>query len=100
MLGHVAIFAAAGLLVRLSRRGDPWLPQLALLLAFAGLSEVLQYLAEMRSPAQDDWAVNATGALAGWLVAMAWLRWRQEGQFATHRRSSTTLPPQAAKQRL
>lgn len=100
MLGHFAIYLIAGCLLRLSRRGDPWLAQLLLLLGLAGLTEVLQFLAELRSPALDDWATNALGALLGWLPAAAWLRWRQEGQFATQTRSSTTVPPQSAKQRL
>jgi len=41
---------------------------------------------------------DAVGGLLGWLPAMAWLWWRQEGQFATQRGSSTTVPPQPAKQ--
>ena len=60
---------------------------------------MLQFLAELRSPTLDDWATNALGALLGWLPAMAWLWWRQEGQFATQRCSSITVPPQPAKQR-
>lgn len=98
-LGHFAIYLSAGCLVRLSRRGDPWPAQLLLLLGLAGLTEILQFLAELRSPSLDDWAVNALGALLGWVPAAAWLRWRQ-GQFATQRRSSTTVPPHSAKQRL
>ena len=98
--GHFVIFAMAGLLIRLSRRGDRWLPQLALLLGLAGLLELLQYFAELRTPSLDDWATNALGALLGWSLGMAWLWWHQDGQFATQRRSSTTLPPQPAKQRL
>jgi hypothetical protein len=99
-VGHFAIFAVAGFLLRLSRRGEPWPQQVLLLVGLAGLSELLQFLAELRSPALDDWLTNAAGALLGWLPAMGWLWWRQEGQFATQRRSSTTVPPQAAKQRL
>lgn len=99
-LGHFTIYLIAGCLLRLSRRADPWPAQLLLLLGLAGLTEVLQFLAELRSPALDDWATNALGALLGWLPAAAWLRWRQEGQFATQTRSSTTVPPQSAKQRL
>jgi hypothetical protein len=99
-LGHFAIYLIAGALVRLSRRRDPWPAQLLLLLGLAGLTEVLQFLAELRSPTLDDWAVNALGAGLGWLPAAAWLRWGQEGQFATQTRSSTTVPPQSAKQRL
>jgi hypothetical protein len=98
--GHFLIFTAAGLLVRLSRRGDPWAGQLALLVALAGLLELLQYFAELRTPTLDDWVTNAMGAILGWSLGMAWLWWRQDGQFATQRRSSTTLPPQPAKQRL
>jgi hypothetical protein len=98
--GHFLIFAAAGLLVRLSRRKDPWLGQLALLVALAGLLELLQYFAELRTPTLDDWVTNALGAILGWSLGMAWLWWRQDGQFATQRRSSTTLPPHPAKQRL
>jgi hypothetical protein len=100
VLGHFAIYLIAGCLVRLSRRADPWPAQLLLLLGLAGLTEVLQFLAELRSPTLDDWATNALGAFLGWLPAAAWLRWRQEGQFATQTRSSTTVPPQSAKQRL
>jgi VanZ like family len=99
-VGHFAIFAVAGFLLRLSRRGEPWPRQVLLLVGLAGLSELLQFLAELRSPALDDWLTNAAGALLGWLPAMGWLWWRQEGQFATQSRSSTTVPPQAAKQRL
>jgi VanZ like family len=99
-LGHFAVFAVAGFLLRLSRRREPWLRQLPLLVGLAGLAELLQFLAELRSPALDDWLANAAGALLGWLPATAWLWWRQDGQFATQRRSSTTVPPQAAKQRL
>ena len=99
-LGHFLIFAVAGFLLRLSRRADPWLPQLLLLVGLAGLSELLQFLAELRTPTLDDWATNALGAVLGWLPALAWLWWRQEGQFATQRRSSITVPPQPAKQRL
>jgi VanZ family protein len=99
-LGHFVIFAVAGCLLRLSRRGDPWLVQILLLVGLAGLSEVLQFLAELRTPTLDDWATNAAGGVLGWLPAMGWLWWRQEGQFATQRRSSTTVPPQPAKQRL
>jgi hypothetical protein len=99
-VGHFAIFAVAGFLLRLSRRGEPWPRQVLLLVGLAGLSELLQFLAELRSPALDDWLTNAAGALLGWLPAMGWLWWRQEGQFATQNRSSTTVPPQAAKQRL
>ncbi|MFL5336849.1 MAG: VanZ family protein [Geminicoccaceae bacterium] len=97
-LGHVAIFATLGLLLRLGRRRDPWLAQIALLIAVGGMAEVLQYLAVMRSSSLADWAANAAGALLGWLPAMAWLAWLQEGQFATQRRSSVTVPPQPAKQ--
>lgn len=100
VLGHFMIFAAAGLLVRLSRRGEAWPPQVALLVGLAGLSEVLQFLAELRSPTLDDWLTNALGALLGWAVGLAWLWWRQDGQFATQRGSSTTVPPQPAKQPL
>jgi hypothetical protein len=99
-VGHFAIFAVAGFLVRLSRRGEPWPRQVLLLVGLAGLSELLQFLAELRSPTLGDWLANAAGALLGWLPATVWLWWRQEGQFATQRRSSTTVPPQAAKQRL
>lgn len=99
-LGHFLIFAAAGFLLRLSRRADSWLTQILLLIGLAGLSELLQYLAELRTPTLDDWVTNAVGAVLGWLPAMAWLWWCQDGQFATQRRSSTTVPPQAAKQRL
>jgi hypothetical protein len=94
-LGHFAIFAVAGFLLRLSRRQEPWPQQVLLLVGLAGLSELLQFLSELRSPTLDDWLTNAVGALAGWLPAMAWLARSQEGQFATQRRSSTTLPPQA-----
>jgi hypothetical protein len=97
-LGHFAIFVAAGALTRLSRRQEPWPRQLVLLVGVAGLAELLQFMAELRSAELDDWLTNAAGALAGWLPAMAWLRLRQDGQFATQRGSSTTLPPQAAKQ--
>lgn len=98
--GHFLIFAATGLLVRLSRRGDAWSVQLALLVCLAGLSELLQYFAELRTPTLDDWVTNAVGAILGWALGMVWLWWRQDGQFATQRRSSTTVPPQPAKQRL
>ena len=98
--GHFTIFAVAGLLVRLSRRREAWLPQVALLIGLAGLSEVLQFLAELRSPALGDWLTNALGALQGWAVGQVWLWWRQDGQFATQCRSSTTVPPQPAKQPL
>lgn len=96
-LGHFLIFALGGLLVRLSRRRDRAWVQLLLLAALAGVAELLQFLAELRSPDWWDAATNAMGGLAGWLPAMLWLR-RQDGQLATQRRSSTTLPPQAAKQ--
>ena len=98
-IGHFAIYLVAGFLLRLSRRGDAWYVQLPLLLGLAGLSELLQFLTELRSPALDDWAVNSLGAALGWLTAAGWLRWRQLGQLATQRRSSTTVPPQSAKQR-
>jgi hypothetical protein len=98
-VGHFVLFLLAGFLLRLSRRSDPWPAQLLLLLGLAGLSELLQFLAELRTPTLDDWATNAVGALLGWLPAMAWLWWRQEGQFATQRCSSTTVPPHPAKQR-
>ena len=97
--GHFLIFVATGLLVRLSRRGDAWPIQLALLIGLAGLSELLQHFAELRTPTLDDWVTNALGAVLGWALASAWLRWRQEGQLATQRRSSMTVPPHAAKQR-
>jgi hypothetical protein len=99
-LGHFAIFAVAGLLVRLSRRRDPWWAQLLLLIGLAGLSELLQHLAELRAPTLADGLTNAAGALVGWLPAVWWVRRRrrQEGQLATQRLSSTTLPPQSAKQ--
>ena len=98
--GHFTIFAVAGLLVRLSRRREAWLPQVALLIGLAGLSEVLQFLAELRSPALGDWLTNALGAVQGWAVGQVWLWWRQDGQFATQCGSSTTVPPQPAKQPL
>ena len=54
------------------------------------------------SCARRPWTTGLTNALAAcwagcrrWL----WLWWRQEGQFATQRRSSITVPPQPAKQR-
>jgi VanZ family protein len=97
-VGHVVIFALLGFLLRFARRPDPWMAQILLLVALGGMAEVLQYLAVMRSSSFGDWAANAAGALLGWLPAMAWLAWRQEGQFATQRRSSTTVPPQPAKQ--
>ena len=97
-LGHVVIFAALGCFLRLGRRADPWPAQLLLLVALGGLSEIVQHLAVMRSSSLGDWAANAAGGLFGWLLATFWLAWRQEGQFATQRRSSTTVPPQAAKQ--
>lgn len=97
-LGHLAIFAAAGLLVRLSRRREPAARQLPLLIVLAGVAELLQFLTELREPDWDDWATNVLGALAGWLPAVLWVRF-QEGQFATQRGAATTLPPQAAKQR-
>lgn len=96
--GHFLIFAAVGFLLRLSRRQEPWWRQILLLIALAGLSELLQFLAELRSPTLDDWLTDAVGGVLGWLPAMAWLWWRQEGQFATQRGSSTTVPPQPAKQ--
>jgi hypothetical protein len=96
--GHFLIFAAVGCLLRLSRRREPWSHQILLLIGLAGLSELLQFLAELRSPTLDDWLTDAVGGVLGWLPAMAWLRWRQEGQFATQRGSSTTVPPQPAKQ--
>ena len=79
---------------------EAWLPQVALLIGLAGLSEVLQFLAELRSPALGDWLTNALGALQGWAVGQVWLWWRQDGQFATQCGSSTTVPPQPAKQPL
>mgnify|MGYP000346568962 CR=1 FL=1 len=97
-LGHLTIFAAMGCFLRLGRRADPWPAQLLLLVALGGMAEILQYLAVMRSSSLGDWAANAAGGLVGWLLALAWLAWRQEGQFATQRRSSTTVPPQPAKQ--
>ena len=99
-LGHFAIFAVAGLLVRLSRRRDSWWAQLLLLIGLAGLSELLQHLAELRAPTLADGLTNAAGALVGWLPAAWWIRRRrrQEGQLATQRLSSTTVPPQSAKQ--
>ena len=97
-LGHLVIFAVLGCFLRLGRRADPWPAQLLLLVALGGLSEILQYLAVMRSSSLGDWAANAAGGLVGWLLGLAWLAWRQEGQFATQRRSSTTVPPQPAKQ--
>ena len=66
--------------------------------AAAANKEQQQLMAELRSAELDDWLTNTAGALAGWLPAMLWLRLRQDGQFATQRGSSTTLPPQAAKQ--
>ena len=96
-LGHLTIFAAMGCFLRLGRRADPWPAQLLLLVALGGMAEILQYLAVMRSSSLGDWAANAAGGLVGWLLALAWLAWRQEGQFATQRRSSTTVPPQPAK---
>lgn len=96
-LGHFLIFAALGFLLRLSRRAEAWWLQIALLVALAGLSELLQFMAELRSPTLDDWLTDTLGALTGWLPAMAWLWWRQEGQFSTQRCSSTTVPPQPAK---
>ena len=100
VVAHFVIFAAAGLLVRLSRRREAWLPQVALLVGLAGLSEVLQFLAELRSPEMWDWLTNALGALLGWTIGLAWLWWCQDGQFATQRGSSTTVPPQPVKQSL
>ncbi len=97
-LGHLVIFAAAGLLVRLSRRREHAARQLPLLVVLAGVAELLQFLTELREPDWGDWGTNVLGALAGWLLAVLWLR-IQDGQFATQRGSSTTLPPQAAKQR-
>jgi hypothetical protein len=97
-LGHFAIFAVAGLLIRLSRRRDPWWVQLLLLIGLSGLSELLQHLAELRAPTLADGLTNAAGALVGWLPATWWVRRRQEGQLATQRLSSTTVPPQSAKQ--
>ena len=96
--GHFLIFAALGCLLRLSRRQEPWWHQILLLIGLAGLSELLQFLAELRSPTLDDWLTDTVGGVLGWLPAMAWLWWRQEGQFATQRGSSTTVPPQPAKQ--
>lgn len=75
-LGHLVIFAAIGLLVRLSRRRDPAWLQLLLLVGCAGLSELLQYLAELRTPTLGDWLTDALGAVVGWLPAALWLRWR------------------------
>ena len=98
-LGHFVIFAVAGFLLRLSRRREPWWIQAAFLVALAGLSELLQFLAELRSPSLDDWLTNAAGAFTGWLPAMGWLMLSQVGQLDTQRCSSTTVPPQAAKQR-
>lgn len=97
-LGHVVIFALLGLLVRLSHRREPAWRQVLLLVALAGIAELLQFLTELRSPDWGDWATNAVGALAGWLPVAVWLRLR-ERPLAAQRCSSTTLPPQAAKQR-
>lgn len=94
-VGHFAIFAVAGFLLRLARRREPWPRQLLLLIGLAGLSELLQFMAELRFPTLEDWLTNAVGALAGWLPAALWLRLAQDGQLATQRRSSTTAPPQA-----
>ena len=96
-LGHIVIFSVLGFFLRLGRRADPWPAQILLLVVLGGMAEILQYLAVMRSSSLGDWAANVAGSLLGWLPAMAWLAWRQEGQFATQRRSSTTVPPQAAK---
>jgi hypothetical protein len=84
-IGHFLVFALAGGLVRLSRRGDRWPGQLALLVGLAGLLELLQYLSELRAPTLDDWLANALGAIAGWAVAALALWRRQEGQLATQR---------------
>lgn len=98
--GHFLIFAVIGCLLRLSRRNEPWWHQIALLVGLAALSEILQFMAELRSPTLDDWLTDTVGGVLGWVPAMAWLWWRQEGQFATQCGSSNTLPPQPAKQRL
>lgn len=97
-LGHLAIFAVVGLLVRFSRCREPAWLQLLLLIGFAGLAELLQFLTELRSPTLSDWLTNAIGAVAGWVPAQLWIL-RQDGQFETQRSSSTTEPPQAEKQR-
>lgn len=98
VFGHFAIFAVTGLLVRLARREEHGLIQLALLVGLAGLSELLQFMAELRTPSLDDWLTNTLGALAGWVPAALWLAWSRRGPFERSY-SATTEPPQAAKQR-
>lgn len=99
-LGHFTVFVVVGFLVRLARREEGWLAQLTLLVGLAGLSELLQYMAELRTPALDDWLTNALGALAGWVPAMLWLQFMSQREtFAAQGCSSTTCPPQVAKQR-
>lgn len=99
MMGHVSVFAAVGLLMRLLQRREPWPAQLVLLLALAGMTELLQFMAELRTPSLDDWLANGCGALIGWAAASSLLLLLARGPAPGQAPSSTTLPPQAAKQR-
>jgi VanZ family protein len=76
-IGHLLLFALAAFSLRHLRIGLTPLQALALLAALAGLSELVQFLADARTPSLGDWAVDLLGAVLGLLAAMALDRWRQ-----------------------
>jgi hypothetical protein len=68
-LGHFAIFTVLALLTRVTAPHGRARLQLLVLLALAGVTELLQFLAVDRSPSVEDWAVNGIGVVAGLATA-------------------------------
>lgn len=96
-IGHFIVFVVLGCLVRVSRPHASLVQLLALLIAVAGLAELLQYLAELRAPSLHDWLINAAGAVCGVAAACG-----VAGLRRLRRRPQPgpplTVPPQATKQ--
>jgi VanZ family protein len=74
---HLGIFAIAGFALGLGYPG--WLARkLALLVIFAGVIEVAQFITPGRHPRVIDFVVDAVGACAGALLAALVVRWKPD----------------------
>lgn len=68
-LAHALMFAGLAVVLRVARPRDPAAAQIFGLMAFAGISEVLQLFAVERGPSLLDWSFDAAGILFGFAIA-------------------------------
>lgn len=66
---HAVAYAGTALLMGIGYRGCRAVRIIILLVAYAGVLELLQHISPGRQPGLDDWAASSAGVLMGSLAA-------------------------------